>query len=163
MNKSSPQQCHFDLAQLLETQTDELQAINSYLTRIKNAVAENDIEKLNQLVAQQRLPIKEIEDLQAQRHSLMSTYNFESNNAGIEQCIEWCDQQGKLAQGYQTFKQELMQLQRSLQISDLLVSKGQNRIRQSLHLLTGQSDNAKTYTSSGQSMDSTDGRSIAHV
>lgn len=160
---TSPQQCYQSLTDLLQNQTTELQTINNYLTQIKNAVADNDVEALDQLVTQQRLPVAEIEDLQIQRQQLMSNYNFDADNTGFEKCIDWCDQQGTLASQYQNFKQELMLLHRSLQISDLLVSKGQNRIRQSLQLLTGQTVNTKTYTSNGQSQDSTDGRSIARV
>jgi hypothetical protein len=163
MNKISPQQCHEELTQLFDTQTSELQAINSYLTKIKYAVAENDVEALNNLITEQRLPIKEIEILQEKQHQLMSRYNFKSNNTGLDKCIAWCDRQDKLLDRYQIFKQEMETLQHSLQISDMLVSKGQNRIRQSLHLLTGQTVNTRTYTSSGQSQESTDGRSIAHA
>jgi hypothetical protein len=163
MNETSPQQCYTELSDLFETQISELHAINSYLTKIKNAVAENDVEALNNLVAEQRLPIKEIETLQAKQHQLMSMHNFESNNAGLQKCIAWCDRQDMLIGQFEAFKQEMEVLQRSLQISDILVSKGQNRIRQSLHLLTGQTVNAKTYSSSGLSQETTDGRSIAHV
>lgn len=163
MITTSAQQCHDELYHLFETQTCELQAINSYLSEIKNAVAENDVDALNNLVSRQALPIKEVENLQVQQHQLMSNYNFESNNAGLESCIDWCDRQGKLSQQYQAFKDAMLVLQHSLQISDMLVSKGQNRVRQSLYLLTGQTVNARTYTSTGESQDSTDGRSIAHV
>ena len=163
MIKTSPQQCQVELSHLFETQTSELQAINSYLTKIKNAVAENDVEALNNLIEEQRLPIKEIEILQEKQHQLMSKYNFESNNTGLEKCIAWCDRQDKLYDQYQIFKQETELLRHSLQISDMLVSKGQNRIRQSLHLLTGQTVNTRTYTSSGQSQESTAARTIAHV
>ena len=163
MTTTSAQLCHDELSHLFETQTSELQASSSCLSEIKNAVAENDVDALNSLVAHQRLPIKEIENLRVQQHQLMSSYNFESNNAGLESCIDWCDRQDKLFRQYQAFKDAMLVLQHSLQISDMLVSKSQNRIRQSLHLLTGQTVNARTYSSTGESQDSTDGRSIAHV
>ena len=163
MIKTSTQQCLDELSHLFERQISELQEINDYLTRIKNAVAENDIEEMNNLVAKQKPPVAEVEKLQVMQQKLVSNYNFEATGDGLAKCIEWCDLEDRLVIQYENFKQELTQLQHSLQISDLLVSKGQNRVRQSLQLLTGQTANTRVYTSDGHSRDSTDRRSIAHV
>ena len=163
MNKTSSQLCHDELSQLFETQISDLRAFNRFLTRLKNAVAENDIDGINNLVAQQKLPTAEIEKSLVKQQKLAWEFNFEANNTGLEKCINWCDEGGTLVRQYEEFKQELVLLQRSLQISNLLVSKGRNRVRQSLQLLTGQTANTRVYTSSGQSQDSTDGRSIAHA
>ena len=163
MNKTLLQQCHVELSSLFETQTSELQAVNSYLIKIKNAIAENDVEALNNLVDEQTLPIREIDLLQAKQRQLMSSYNFQPTREGLEKCIEWCDKENTISKQYQTFKVEMEKLQLSLQVSDMLINKGQNRVRQSLHLLTGQTVNTRTYTSTGHSQESTEGRSIAHV
>ena len=61
--------------------------------------------------------------------------------------------------------ESLVQLQRSIQINALLVNKGQDRIRRSVSLLTGQVNNEKssTYSKYGQTLGVTNKRSISQA
>ena len=165
MSQVSPQQCFQQLGELLQRQTADLDSINAFLSDIKTAIADGDTEQLNELLGHQRLPIAEIDDLESQRHRLLKLYGYEADRQGLLACISWCDQTQTLDNQYQLFEQSLLRLQRSIQLNSLLINKGQKRIRQSLNLLTGQADNtsAATYSSSGQTQDLSNKRSIAQA
>ena len=166
MNPQAAQQCFQQLNALLSQQIDEFKGINSYLDEIKNAIAANEIESLNTLLTQQRLPTEDINNLESQRHQLLDVYGFEFTQEGLEKCISECDRNSVLAKQYELFQQSLSHLQRSIQVNSLLINKNQNRIRKSLHLLTtGQqnSDNARTYSSSGQTSGYSNKRSLAQA
>lgn len=165
MNLQAAQQCFQKLNALLSQQTDEIDGINSYLDEIKNAIAANEIESLNTLLTQQRLPTEDINNLESQRHQLLDVYGFEFTQEGLEKCISECDKNGLLTERYELFQQALSRLQRSIQVNSLLINKNKNRIRKSLNLLTGQqnSDNAKTYSSNGQASGYSSKRSLAQA
>jgi len=165
MNPQAAQQCFQKLNALLSQQTDELDDINSYLDEIKNTIAANDIESLNTLLAQQRLPAEDINNMENQRHQLLDDHGFEFTQEGLEKCISECDKNSLLAEKYEILQQALSRLQRSIQVNSLLIHKNKNRIRKSLHLLTGQqnSDNAKTYASNGQTSAYSSKRSLAQA
>ena len=162
MIKNTPQQCRSSLALLFEHQIEKLARINAYLGEIKDRIAQNDTPALSTLLAEQNLPINEIETLESQRYELLSNYGFEVGKAGMERCIDWCDSNNQLQQLYETFTRELSQLRHSIQVNGLLVNKGQHRIRRSLHLLTGQgnADHPETYSSKGLTQDFPSRRSI---
>ena len=165
MNAHSTQQCHKELLALLGRQTDELEAINAYLGDLKSAIAEGETEVLNELLTQQRLPIAEMEDLESQRHKLLEIYGYQPDREGLLGCIAWCDSDEIISRQYELFRQALLRLQRAIQVNSLLVSKGKERVRQSLQLLVGQTNNeqATTYASNGKTDGDHQLRTIARV
>lgn len=165
MSDKQPQQCRELLKNLLTRQTDELGELNGYLDEIKNAIIEGNTESLNALVTQQRLPIAEIDDLENQRNRLLEIYGFKSGLDGLEQCIAWCDNDEIIAKQYELFRDALQHLQRAIQINSLMINKGQQRVRQGLHLLTGQQgvENARTYSSDGKTRDNSNRRHLAQA
>ena len=162
MINSTQQQCRTALAQLLELQIEKIRAIDHYLREIKDRIAENDTLALNQLLIKQNLPINDIESFEKQRHKLLKDHGFEMNKTGVEQFIRWCDSNNRLRQLYETFTQAVFELQHAIQVNGLLVNKGQDRIRRSLQLLTGQGsmDAPKTYSSKGLTQAYSNKRSI---
>lgn len=165
MNQKLTRQCRDALKVLLNRQTDELAALNGYLDEIKAAIGEGDIEALNNLVTQDRLPIVEIDDLESQRNRLLEVYGFGSGREALKKCIAWCDSDEIIAGQYESFRQALTRLQRAIQLNSLILNKNQQRVRQGLHLLTGQngSENAKTYSSDGRTRENSNRRHLAQA
>lgn len=165
MNQELPQQCHDGLKDLLVRQTNEIDALNDYLDEIKTAIGEGDIEALNNLVTQNRLPIAEIDDLESQRDRLLEVYGFDSGREALQKCIAWCDSNEVIERQYEVFRQALLSLQRAIQLNSLILNKGQQRVSQGLHLLTGQtgSENAKTYSSNGKTNENNNQRHLAQA
>ncbi|MFT5658596.1 MAG: flagellar biosynthesis/type III secretory pathway chaperone [Gammaproteobacteria bacterium] len=166
MNNHSQDQCRHDLIRLLQAQLDKVQEVNTFLVELKASIAQNDIDAINAFLSHDSLPISEIEALEGQRNKILATYGFQSNNNAQQECIAWCDDSdASLSTQFKLFTEALLNLQRSIQVNDLLVSKGQERIRRSVQLLTGKADSegSSTYSKSGQTRTGTDKRSITRA
>lgn len=165
MSQKPAQQCHDALKDLLDRQTAELNVLNGYLDEIKTAIGEGDLEVLNNLVTQDSLPIAEIDDLESQRDRLLEVYGFDSGREALQKCIDWCDSDEVIERQYKKFRQALLDLQRAIQLNSLILNKGQQRVRQGLHLLTGQTgtENAKTYSSDGKTRENNNQRHLAQA
>ena len=156
--------CREQLTELLQAHNTRISSANAFLLTIKNAIADNQLETLQQSLANAELGVDDIEQLEQQRYQLLSTYGFSENSDGFEKCVAWCDNsQGDVAELYQQLIQGLVQLQHSIQINNLLVIKGRDRVRRSLGVLTGvgTAGNCKTYSSNGKALSPADQRNIA--
>ena len=165
MTSESAQQCRKDLIEIFSHQTTKLLSLNAYLLDIKERIAANDVDALNSVLQQDISPVEALEELELQRQNLLSVYGFDYGKDELEKCIAWCDRENQAELGYQQLSDALSQLKHSIQINDLLVSKGKKRIRRALQLLTGQNNlqNTVTYTDSGETQESAEHRSIARA
>lgn len=165
MSQATPQQCFDKLNDLLQGQINEICDLNAYLADIKSAIVSGNPDLLIQLISQQRAPLERMETLESQRCDLLQIYGFQSRKDGLQSCIQWCDQNSTLDTLYQEFEQSLHELQRSLRLNSLLVNKNQKRIRQSLHMLTGQdtSNRSPTYSAAGIAEEFNNLRSLARA
>jgi len=157
-------QCRTQLTVLLEAHTARISAANEYLLKIKNAIAENKLETLEQTLTSSELPFSDIEKLEQQRHQLLTEYGFSKDSDGFKKCVDWCDGgAGQVSNLYKMLIQCLVELQNSIQINSLLVSKGRDRVRRSIGILTGSGRAAsyRTYTSNGKAEQRIGQRDIA--
>ncbi len=158
------QRCRNSLIELLRAHIEHICQANDYLLGIKNAVAENRMDELQQSLADPYVAIEAIERLEQQRHRLLESHGFDSDDAGFDKCINWCDdEQGRLSELYRQLIADLVQLQRSIQINSLLIDKGRDRVRRSIGILTGlgRGGSVKTYGSNGKTVDPAGQRDIA--
>jgi len=157
-------QCRQRLSELLQAQNDRIDGANEYLLKIKNAIAENRLESLQQTLTSPDLAIEDIEQLEKQRFELLETFGFGTDPDGLEQCIEWCDDdRGQLSELHRQLIKNLFDLRHSIQINSLLVNKGQERVKRSIGILTGTgtAGSCKTYGNKGQTIDPAGRRDIA--
>ena len=157
-------ECRERLIELLQAQNKRIILANDFLVAIREAIAQNSLENLQQSLNSPALAIEDIEQLEQQRYQLLERFGFNKDQDGFEKCVGWCDdEQARVAENYQHLIQSLMQLQNSIQVNSLLVNKGQDRIRRSIGILTGlgASGNCKTYSSTGKTLDPVDRRNIA--
>jgi flagellar biosynthesis/type III secretory pathway chaperone len=156
--------CRERLTSLLEAHNARISSATSFLLTIKNAIADNDLEILQQSLANPELAVDDIEQLEQQRYQLLSAFGFSKDSDGFEKCVAWCDnEQGQVAALYQQLIRGLVQLQHSIQVNNLLVIKGQDRVRRALGVLTGSgtAENIKTYSSNGKALSQAGQRNIA--
>jgi flagellar biosynthesis/type III secretory pathway chaperone len=166
MSSAMPRQCQQALSQLFQTQLARVDELNLFLIRLKASIAQNDSEAINTTLSENNLPINEIEEFENSKNKLLNQYGFEVNIKGQAACIKWCDNdEGILSKQYKLLSESLIQLQESIQINALLVNKGQDRIRRSVNLLTGQVNNEKssTYSKNGQTNLTANKRSISQA
>ena len=165
MSRISAQRCREDLIKIFYHQETRLLSLNAYLIDVKDRIAANDVDALNDILQQDILPVEELNELEHQRHRLLAIYGFDYEKHELEKCIAWCDIDNQVEQKYQQVNEALAQLQHSVQINDFLVNKGKSKIRRALHILTGQNkfQQSVTYTHSGEAQDSAENRSLARA
>jgi len=156
-------QCRQHLSELLQAQTKQITRANEYLLVIKNAIADDQLDKLQQSLTSPDLALEDIENLEQQRYQLLANFGFEQNPEGLEKCIDWCDDDQQLSGLYQQLIASLVDLRHSIQLNSLLVNKGQERVRRSIGILTGvgTSGTCKTYSKKGQTINPAGRRDIA--
>lgn len=155
--------CRQRLSELLQAQTERITQANEYLLVIKNAIANDQLENLQQSLTSPDLSMQDIENLEQQRYQLLTDFGFDQDPDGLEKCINWCDRDRQLSALYQQLIASLMDLRQSIQINSLLVNKGQDRVRRSIGILTGvgTSGTCKTYSKKGQAINPAGRRDIA--
>lgn len=160
----SQRDCREQLIGLMRAQNDRVAAATTLLDEIKQAIADNRLEALQQALTDPDLALEEIHQLDQRRTALLQQYGFATDAAAQAQCIEWCDDpQGQLASQQRQLIENLQALQHSIQLNGLLVGKGRDRVRRSLGTLTGngQAGQCKTYSSSGKTEQDSGQRNIA--
>ena len=134
----SSTQCRAQLSELLETHISRIARANAYLAEIKKAIAENQLDALQQSLSQPDFSVEDIERLEQQRYQLLASYGFTRDSGGFRKCVEWCDDERKhVSELYLQLIKGLEQLQHSSQINSLLVTRGRDRVKRSLGILTG--------------------------
>jgi flagellar biosynthesis/type III secretory pathway chaperone len=165
MHSHQTTQCARLLTPLLQLQLEQVNGFLAYLEAIKQAITQNDKEQLNQLLNNTAPDVKNIEVLQLKLQQTVTDFGYTLTAEGLDECVNDC-QQPQLNKLHNDLKQQLKNLQNSLMINDLLVKKNQQRIRQSIRLLSGhQPENSSmTYSSSGNtSEDNSDRHSLARA
>jgi flagellar biosynthesis/type III secretory pathway chaperone len=161
MNSKS---CREQLIELLEAHNARINRATEYLANIKQAIAENRLENLQDSLSNPDFAVDDIERLEQQRYQLLSNYGFSQDSDGFEKCMAWCDDEQKQVSGlYQQLIQSLVQLQHAIQVNSLLVTRGRDRVKRSLGILTGlgAASNCKTYSSDGKTLSTPGRRDIA--
>ncbi len=156
--------CREAMGALLASHVAQIDAANAYLQEVKRAIAKSDLESLQRSLDQPEFDVDAIERLEDERHRLLETQGFTADFAGFERCIEWCDDAtGSLAGLYQNLVEGLIALQHSIQLNQLLVDRGRDRVRRSLCLLGGLAGagQCKTYGSDGKAEQASGRRNIA--
>ena len=155
--------CRARLQDLLEVHVSLIADANQYLAQVKNAIAQNNVEVLRQSLNTPDASIAAIEQLEPDRRQLLVEFGFNGDCAGLEACVQWCDDESQhLRDLFSRMVNGLEELQRSIQVNNLLVNKGKDRIRRSIGILTGLSESTDDiYGRQGQKLEHTGRRDIA--
>ncbi len=158
MNQQQQSGCFRELHAILQQQAEAISNYIDYLQLVKNAVAQNQTDELNRLLSQNSSHIAPIEKIQLNQADLIQRYGYHQTEQGLEQLIESCDQAEQLHQLKQALSEQLKQLEKSLLINDLLIRKNQERVRQSVRILSGHGNHqhGTTYSRQGNPSSSED-------
>lgn len=136
MNSLQHQQCADRLFKLIQQQSGLVGGYIEYLYKIKQAITHGDSEQLNQLLTENKIDIGIIESSQSQQAELLEQHGYETTENGLENCIQDCHKP-ELTELRQSLVRQLKKLEKSLLINELLIQKNQDRIRQSIRILSG--------------------------
>jgi len=123
------------MAALMHQQLEQVQSYVDYLDQIKRSISSNDTQQLQKLVQQPPFNGQEIEQKQQQQIQLLAEAGYAAQ--ALDDFIEQQDESHELATLRLSLKQQLGKLDQSLLINNLLLQKSQQRVRQSIQLLSG--------------------------
>jgi len=151
MNQIEQVQCSKQIDQVLTLLIDQVSSYINYLSEIKTAISNNKSDSLNNLLENQPLNPELIEKTQKQQLNILNHYGFETTEDGLNTCILACHNSKQLSSLQSTLKEKLKELENSLLVNSLLVKKGQNRVKQSIRILSGYSttSTASSYSKFG--------------
>lgn len=140
------------LNDLLNKQIASLQTAAAYLNDIKVSIETNNLESLQQLIKHNDIPLSRIEEQESERFAVIEACGYEKNKTGFKQCIESFDDDNKTLTTLSDLLYDVMdELQMATTVSDLLITKNKNRVKQSLSILTGTTlKKDHTYSSTGK-------------
>ena len=153
------------LASLLEQQLESIRHNREILDDVKALISQNDNAGLLQLLEQRPIDLSGLESMQSEQHQLLQSWGFGDDETALKQCAEACTSETLYAL-YETLEAELKALREGLMINDLLIRKNQQRVRQSISLLSGRIHETETSTYSRQGATATSGtpgRSLAQA
>lgn len=143
--------CFSLLSNLLTHQISFVEQASDYLNQIKLSIEKNDVETLQTLIKNNNIPLNQIEEHEKARFNLINNYGFEKTKEGFLACVKsFDDSEQSLIELHSKLLKALDMLQVSTKVSDLLVTKNMQRVKQSLSILTGTSlAKDPTYSASG--------------
>ena len=165
LNLHQQSQCFHQLRSLLVQQADHISGYIDFLQLIRNSIAQNQAETLDRLLMENPSRLEAIEQLKIQQAELIRQYGYDQSEHGLQELVEQCDQSQVLAGLQQELLEKLSHLQQSLLVNDLLIRKNQDRVRQSIRILSGHqpATQSNTYSAQGISSAQDDKRSLAQV
>ncbi len=136
---------------LLEIQIRQVNAYRNYLGQIKQAISSNDQSALEQLLNKVPEEASEIEQTRLQQVQLLQAAGFDESAQGLETFLEHCPQNEDMQKLAGQLNRELKKLQHALFVNSLLLQKSQQRVTQSIRILSGHSPDSSpaSYTKSG--------------
>jgi len=140
------------LRTLLTDQREQAAMLILYLDEVRQAIATNAIDHLQQLVETGSPSLAVLESLQNQQNSLLQQHGFSTGPQALQDYLD-ANAPSELQQLGGALSEQLSRLRNSLLINDLLIRKNQHRIRQSIRLLNGRdnANNRATYSRTGHS------------
>ena len=148
------------ISEHLVMQTKQVQSFIQHLDAIKDSVTSNNLEQLNSLITQTPEYFRNLEAIQSQLVATLSANGFNDIQNGLQNFIQRHDDASQHLYNLKTtLNKHIKVLEKTLLVNDLLVRKNQQRIKQSIRILSGHetSQNPGTYSSKGntsQNMDS---------
>ena len=141
--------CRQQLFALLNETLTQTQGLRRQLDDEAAALAANDVETLESAVTAKNASVGKLEQLEQQRQRLLETAGFSGNRYGANACIEWCDENDKLAQLWRQLLDEVQTCQRQNSVNGTLVQFSRRNVQQLLDILRGQLPSGRLYDPSG--------------
>ena len=157
--------CIRNMTGLIQQQTDTVSGYVAYLDSIKEVITKNDAKALNHLLENNPINLSTIEACRQKCYHLVKQQGFQDTEEGLLDCIQQYND-ATLSEAKARLDTQLKALEKSLLINDVLIQKNQQRIRQSIKILSGRtsSTDSSTYSRQGN-QDQTDSnpRSLARA
>lgn len=138
----------------MQKQLQLISQFDQYLADIKQAITEGNADQLNLLLSQQPDEFNQIELIRLQRAEILLQHGYTDNEKCLQQFMQECSDE-PLKHLHTSLSKAISKLEKSLLINDLLIRKNQQRVRQTLQILSGHGTTASagTYSREGNTDD----------
>lgn len=137
---------------LLNQAVREACLLESALERESNALAERDLQALNQAVAEKQQLVVSLERLTREQTQLMRTAGFDADAMGMAACLRAWDEQGLMTPLWERLQTVMGRCKRLNQINGGVVETQRQQVDQAIHILRGEDPRTELYGPSGHTV-----------
>lgn len=142
--------CHKQLLDLLLKTSEQAQVLRKQLADEAAALAGNNADLLESMVAEKNESVRLLEQLEKQRQKLFDEAGFASNRYGADACIKWCDQDGAVTQAWGQLLDEMEVCRHQNRVNGTAVEISRHNVQHLLDLLRGQLQTGRLYDPTGE-------------
>jgi flagella synthesis protein FlgN len=146
---------------LLTQAVREACLLESALERESNALAERDVEALNQVVAEKQQLVQTLERVTREQSELLRKAGFDTDAAGMSACLKSWDEEGLMVPVWQRLQTVMGRCKRLNQINGGVVETQRQQVDQAIHILRGEDARTELYGPSGHTLSSGPSRHIS--
>ncbi len=150
MDTTTQIECTGKITGLFQQQSETVVGYIAYLDSIKEVITKNDAQQLTHLLENNPINLSTIEACREKCFQLVKQQGFEASEQGLSEYIQ-AFSDARLTDAKAELDKQLKGLEKSLLINDVLIQKNQQRIRQSIKILSGRTSSAdgSTYSREG--------------
>ena len=145
---------------LLDQAVREACLLESALERESNALAERDLDALNQAVAEKHQVVQSLERFTREQATLLGQGGFAPDGPGMEACLRDWDTEGLMRPVWERLQDVMARCRRLNQINGGVVNMQQRQTEQAIHILRGEDGRTQLYDPRGQAVSAESSRHI---
>jgi flagellar biosynthesis protein FlgN len=153
--------CREALASILTQEVSALAEIAALLDREHALLVANDVDTLDIVMEERQVSVGKLLRSEEERRSLCRMHGREPDAKGIEQLMAWCDPRGTLKSHWTECANGAARCRELNDRNGALVTARMKRVETLLTALTGQSQEATTYSAKGAYAAPRSGRVLA--
>jgi len=146
---SDRRQIHDRLRLLLTEEIECAIRLEALLEAEREALNGRDTAAVERLVQDKQALLQAFEALETRRNELVAAAGFSRDRAGLEACIAWCDEQGRLGRLWSELMERIRRCQHLNRRNGAVVDISRRHVQQALTLLRGQTPVTPLYSPAG--------------
>jgi flagellar biosynthesis/type III secretory pathway chaperone len=159
---SNRQHYHSQLHDLLHAEFDCAGQLHTVLAAEAEALANRDVDSLERLVGDKHGLMQTFETLEHRKRLILEQAGFGNAEQGVEDFIDWCDENGQLKHGWRLLLERVRRCQHQNRINGATLDSSRRHAQQALAVLRGQAVTTPLYNPTGATAPHEDGgRSLA--
>jgi len=155
------QTCREALASLIDQEVSALTELAGLLDREHGLLVANDVNTLEGVMNERQETVGRLLRAEDERRSLCRMHGRDSDAAGIENLMAWCDPQGSLKSKWADCAKGAARCRELNDRNGILVNARMKRVETLLGALTGGNQDAQTYGPKGAYNNTRPGRVLA--
>ena len=155
--------CRLGISTLIKKVLELTAQFETLLADEYRVVAERDIACLERIISDKSQLLEQLAGLERERADTLRIAGFAADNAGMRDCLDWCDPQQQLTRSWRRLQSQARVCHGLNRRNQQLVDLCSRHAREILHLLRGEEPGQNTYQADGEADHRHSSRSLARV